>query len=121
MTDLAFSQDEFNFLSRCYAVSSPTDDMTKESFGISCDITTHQNYQEYFTDTTLRNMNSIKNHSFITELFSYNCCDIGQNDTIGKIELFSFPSCHQVILILTFSCLIAWRTSESMEFSLNSC
>ena len=42
-----------------------------------------------------------------------NCCDMGQNDTIGKIELFPLSSCQVIILIarMTFnsslSCLMS--------------
>ena len=34
------------------------------------------------------------------------CCDMGQNDTIGKIELFPLSSCQVIILIarMTFNC-----------------
>ena len=37
---------------------------------------------------------------------STRCCDMGQNDTIGKIELFPLSSCQVIILIarMTFNC-----------------
>ena len=43
----------------------------------------------------------------------YNCCDMGQNDTVGKIELNPLSSCQVMILIarMTFnystSCLMS--------------
>ena len=34
------------------------------------------------------------------------CCDMGQNDTVGKIELNPLSSCQVIILIarMTFNC-----------------
>ena len=51
------------------------------------------------------------------------CCDMGQDDTIGKIELIPFSSCLQTRLIarMTFNrflnCLMS---QESMEITINT-
>ena len=49
-----------------------------------------------------------KNHEFgdLDEMMSERCCDMDQNDTIGKIELNPLSSCQVIILIarMTFNC-----------------
>ena len=53
----------------------------------------------------------LKEHKFFTMFVMVqnvkpNCCDMGQNDTIGKIELNPLSSCQVIILIarMTFNC-----------------